>query len=252
VPPPDVDVAVLGPVAVRTQEPFRRAGSLELVVYLALQDRPVRHEEWAAALWPERALSSATVHSTASDARRALGRGADGALLLPRHGGALRLSPSVVTDVARFGELARAGDPAGLLDAMRLVRGPLLSGVRRSDWAVLDGTHAAIEKTVVDAALGGAELLCERGRAAEAAWVVRRALLVSPYDERLYRALLRATAGQGSRAGLRTVMGELLVLAAGPDGVASDPADGLDPTTTDLYRDLLRGSPAAGGHLARL
>jgi DNA-binding SARP family transcriptional activator len=249
---PDVDVAVLGPVAVHTREPFRRAGALELVVYLALQDRPVRHEEWAAALWPGRAVSSASVHSTASDARRALGRGADGSLLLPRHGGALRLSASVVTDVARFGDLARNGDPEQLVEAMRLVRGPLLSGVRRSDWAVLDGTQAAIEKTVVEAALRGAEILGGLDRADEAAWVVRRALLVSPYDERLYRALLRATAGQGSRARLRSVMEELLILAAGPEEAHSDLPGGLDPTTTDLYRDLLRGSPAAGGHLARL
>src|SRR6516165_3837852 len=99
----DVDVAVLGPVVVRgAARPFRRSAALELVVYLSLHRRPVAYTEWPVAIWPDRAVSLATVHSTASDARRALGRSADGTWQLPREGGHLRLAESVTTDVERF------------------------------------------------------------------------------------------------------------------------------------------------------
>jgi DNA-binding SARP family transcriptional activator len=87
--------------------------------------------------------------------------------------------------------------------------------------------------------------------------LVRQALLVSPYDERLYRALLRATAAQGNRVRLRSAMAQLLTMAGGgvcppARAVASQPTECLHPETTALYRDLLRGSPATGGHPARL
>jgi hypothetical protein len=80
---------------------------------------------------------------------------------------------------------------------------------------------------------------------------------LSPYDERLYRALLTATAAQGNRLRLRSAMAQLLRLAGGPAGPPSGtpvgvPTDCLHPETTALYRDLLRWSPDAGGHLSRL
>ena len=86
---------------------------------------------------------------------------------------------------------------------------------------------------------------------------MRRALRLSPYDERLYRALLLATAAQGNRALLRSTMAELLVLAGEPLDRAVRPGlpvllASLHPDTTHLYRDLLRASPATGGFPARL
>jgi DNA-binding SARP family transcriptional activator len=234
--------------------------SLELVVYLSLHRRRVPYTEWPVAIWPDRAVSLATVHSTVSDARRALGRSADGAWHLPRAGGHLRLSESVTTDVERFAALASTGDPLRVLRAMALVRGPLFSGLRRTDWAVFDGTQAAIESLVVGAALQGADLLMEGRHGADAEWVVRRALVVSPYDERLYRALLRATAAQGNRLALRATMTQLLVLAGdmpGRGSVCDRPEEApamncLHPETAALYRDLLRGAPAVGVIPARL
>jgi DNA-binding SARP family transcriptional activator len=230
------------------------------VVYLSLHRRPVPYTEWPVALWPDRAVSLATVHSTASDARRALGRSAGGTWHLPHEGSHLRLSETVTTDVERFESLASTGDPLQVAEAMRLVRGPLLAGLRRADWAVFDGTEAAVESLVVGAALRSAGLLMERRLGTEAAWVVRRALVVSPYDERLYRALLRATASQGNRVALRAAMTELLTLAGdvaghrqvtGRHGVDSA-VTCLHPETTALYRDLLRGAPAVGAMPARL
>ncbi len=258
---PEVTVRLLGPVVVDgAARPFRRSAALELVVYLSLHRRPVAYTEWPVAIWPERAVSLATAHSTASDARRALGRSAGGAWHLPHEGRQLRLSASVTTDVEQFTTLASTDDPRGVVEAMRLVRGPLFGGLRRADWAVFDGTQAAIENLVVGAALRSAEGMMARHLGADAAWAVRRALVVSPYDERLYRALLRATASQGNRVALRATMTELLTLAGDASGHARTRGRRgthgsmtcLHPETADLYRDLLRGAPAVGAAPARL
>ena len=252
-----VEVAVLGPVAVGgAAGPFHRSAALELVVYLAFHRRGVRHAEWALAIWPERPVCLSTVHSTSSDARRALGRAPDGRPHLPR-GVDLRLGASVTTDVERFTALASSDDPLQLLGAMRLVRGPLFSGLRRADWAVFDGTQSDIESLVVRTALRGADAFVQLGCGDDAEWMIRQALHVSPYDERLYRALLTATAAQGNRVRLHSAMAQLLTLAGEAARPAARtavhlPTDCLHPETTALYRDLLRGSPAAGGHPARL
>ena len=260
VPRTEVDIAVMGPVTVRgAAHPFRRSASLELVVYLAFHRRGVRHAEWSAALWPDRPVASSSVHSTASDARRALGDAADGGSHLPR-GTILRLGAGVATDVERFAALSRSDDPRRLVEAMHLVRGPVFAGLRHVDWAVFDGTQAAVESMVVRTAVRSAGLLAGLGRGDDAEWVVRRAMAACPFDERLYRALLRASAVQGNKAGLRSTMGQLLTLAGDP--LAPSPAprrrqddallQSLHPSTTALYRDLLRGLPAPGGHPSRL
>ena len=257
-----VEVAVLGPVDLRgAAEPFHRSAAVDLVVYLAFHRRGIRHAEWSLAVWPDRAVALPTVHSTASDARRAMGRAPDGTPNLPR-GVLLRLHHSVTTDVERFAALADSDDRQRLVEAMHLVRGPLFDGLRRSDWAVFDGTRSRIESLVVGTALRCAEELTRHGDGDGAAWVVRQALRVSPYDERLYRSLLRATAAEGGRAGVRSTMAQLLTLAGEAErrrvgfsrvvGTGDDRLDCLDPKTAALYRDLLGGSPAAEGELARL
>jgi DNA-binding SARP family transcriptional activator len=253
--PDGVEVAVLGPVRVRgAPRPFHRAAARELVVYLAFHREGVRHDEWALALWPDRPVAASTVYSTASDARRALGRAPDGAARLPS-GSRLRLHGSVTTDVDRFAALARSGR---WTDALRLVRGPLFGALRRSDWAVLDGTLVQVESSVVHAVLQGADALLSTGRGPESEWLVRRGLVVSPYDERLYRALLRALAAQGNRLGLRAAMAQLLVMSGDPL-VTRLPAgweraswEPRHPETSALYRELLGGCPATGGEPARL
>ena len=130
----EVRIGVLGPVAVDgAARPFRRSASLELVAYLSLHRQGVAYTEWPVAIWPDRAVSSATVHSTASDARRALGRAGAGRCHLPHHGGHLRLSETVWCDVDRFAALESTGDPDSVVEAMRLVRGRLFGGLRRAD-----------------------------------------------------------------------------------------------------------------------
>jgi DNA-binding SARP family transcriptional activator len=251
-----VDVAVLGPTSVSgISLGFRRAAARELVVYLAFHREGVRHAEWSMALWPDRPVSLATVHSTASDARRALGRAEDDAPRLPC-GSVLRLHPSVVTDVDRFSALSRSRTCEAWLEAAGLVRGPVFGGLRLADWAVLDGTVARVEALVVQTVLQAAETFRCDGRAAEAEWIVRRGLLASPYDDRLYRSLLLALAAQGDRSGMRAAMAQLLVVARGARaslrGWNAAGFGALGPETTALYRELLCPCPAPGGAPARL
>jgi DNA-binding SARP family transcriptional activator len=249
----EIEVAVLGPVVVRgAPQPFHRAAARDLVVYLAFHRSGAGHREWSLALWPDRAVSSATVHSTASDARRALGSSSDGSVRLPR-GPSLHLHRSVTTDVDRFARLSRSDRH---LEACRLLRGPLFGGLRLADWAVLDGTAAEVESLVVHEVLQGSARLLRNGDAAEAEWVVRRGLLISPYDERLYRALLRTVEAQGNRTRMRAAMAQLLVVAReAPAPFRERDAGGMDalhPDTTRLYRQLLWGRPAPGGVPATL
>jgi DNA-binding SARP family transcriptional activator len=252
----DVEVAVLGPVSVSCLSlAFRRAAARELVVYLAFHRGGVRHAEWPLALWPDRPVSLATAHSTASDARRALGRAPDGAPRLPC-GSVLRLHASVVSDVDRFAELSRSRTKKGWIEAAGLVRGPLFGGLRRSDWVILEGFHAHVEALVVHTVLQAAEALCSDDRAADAEWIVRRGLLASPYDERLYRSLLLALAAQGNRSGMRAAMAQLFAVSKGARatfrGWNSPGTDAERPRPTELYRELLRRWPAPGGVPARL
>ena len=251
-----VEVAVLGPVTVSGLPfTFRRAAARELVTYLAFHHEGVRHAEWSLALWPDRPVSLATVHSTASDARRALGRTEDGAPRLPC-GSVLRLHPSVVTDVDRFSVLSRSRRGEAWIEAAGLVRGPLFGGLRLADWAILDGTLARVEALVVHTVLQAAETLRCDGRSAEAEWIVRRGLLASPYDERLYRALLLTLAAQGNRTGMRAAMAQLLTVARGARAPIREwntaGSDAIGPETTGLYRELLCRWPAPGGVPARL
>ncbi len=211
--PGTVEITVLGQVAVRgAAGPFHRSAARDLAVYLAFHRSGVRHAEWSLALWPERPLSLPTAHSTSSDVRRALGRDGEGRLHLPR-GVDLRLADSVTTDVEHFAALAAADEPPLLVAAMGLIRGPLFAGLRRTDWAVFDGTQSEIETLVVRTALRATDLLVGLGSGAEAERIVRQALLVSPYDERLYRSLLVAMAAQGNRVRLHAAMAQLRTLA---------------------------------------
>jgi hypothetical protein len=119
-----------------------------------------------------------------------------------------------------------------------------------TDWAVFDGTRAQVESMVVMTALKGAKESLRHGCGTQAEELLRRALRVSPYDERLYRGLLRAVEAQGNRAALRSTMAELLALAG--DGGAWDGADQvghgktpIHPRTVALYRQLARRSTPA-------
>jgi DNA-binding SARP family transcriptional activator len=262
-PRPEVEIAVLGPVEIRgAAASFCRSSAKELVVYLAFHREGVRNDVWATALWADRSVAPSTLHSTASVARRALGRASNGVDHLPRTGRRLQLQDTVRTDVERFAQAATDPDPGRWKEALGLVRGRPFDGLCLADWAVLEGMQAGVESLVVGTALRGAEYFLRQGCGEEAEWMIRRALQVSPYDERLYRVLLRAVATMGNRVGLRAAMADLLLLAADggiPRHVRRTAAASvkepcpLHPRTVALFHELTHGdNPATRGDPSRL
>jgi hypothetical protein len=181
-------------------------------------------------------MAASSLHSTASVARRSLGQARDGGDHLPKGHGRLVLADTVGTDWDCFVRLADSGESRDWRSAMKLVRGRPFDGLRASDWPILEGLSAAIEASVVDVATRLASDCLVSGDPSGAEWASRRGLLVSPYDERLYRVLLRAADLAGNPAGVEAVMSELLHLVA--DDV--EPFDSIHPETTDLYRSLTR------------
>jgi DNA-binding SARP family transcriptional activator len=109
---------------------------------------------------------------------------------------------------------------------------------------------------VVHTVLQAAETLRCKGRAVEAEWIVRRGLLASPYDERLYRSLLLALAAQGNRTGMRAAIAQLFTVSRGAKAAIREwntaGTDVTGPETTELYQELLCRWPAPGGVPARL
>lgn len=252
-PLPEVSVRILGAVdVIGAARPFERAWTLELVVFLALHPRGAATATWTTALWPDGIVADATRHSTVSAARRALGRASDGTHHLPRSSGRLQLAPSVTSDWARFSALASAtgvGEESAWESALELVRGRPFDGLRSADWALFDGTRAAIEGAVVDVAMRLAERRIAAGDGRRAEHALRRALAVSPYDERLYRLLLRAADRQGNPAGVEAVMRELVSLLGSPltgqpprRDLARTDLDVVHPETAALYLSLRRRS----------
>lgn len=247
---------VLGPVdVVGAVRPFRRAWTLELVVYLALHPAGTSHETWSTALWPDRLPAPPTLHSTVSAARRALGRGRSGIDHLPHGHGRIRLAETVTSDWCRFRRLAASGRPAERRDALALVRGRPFEGLRSPDWTVLEGFSAEIEDAVGRLAAELAEEELDRHRPRVATATARRGLRASPYDERLYRALMRAADQEGHPGGVLSVLSELAaVLGAEPGGLPV-PVEGgvwghlvraVHPATAELARSLL-GCRGRGG-----
>lgn len=259
---PEIVVGVLGPVEVSgAAAPFRRAWSLELVVYLAMHPEGAVPDAWATALWPDRLMAPATRHSTVSAARRALGRSTSGAEHLPRAGARLVLAPGVTTDWAQFRALGATAGPSGpgaWRAALDLVRGRPFDGLRAADWTVLEGFEARVQDAVVHVAIRLARHLLAAGRGHDAELALRTALRVSPFDERLYRLLLVAGDRQGNPAAVEATMAEL-VRMVGPDrGVPGRCArrreaapTSLDevlasvhPETAAVYRSLTRRAGA--------
>ncbi len=232
-----MEVAVLGPIEIRgAARPFSRAWAEELVVYLAMHPNGASNEAWATALWPDRLMAPSSLHSTASVARRSLGQSADGADHLPRSHGRLALAATVSTDWDRFVALSDSDDRDQWRQALTLVRGRPFDGLRASDWPILEGIAPAIEAAVVDLSGRLAGACLQQGDAQGAEWAARRGLVVSPYDERLYRMLMRASDLGGNPAGVDALMSELLTLVA--EGI--EPLDAVHPNTMELYRQLSR------------
>ncbi len=235
----EVEICVLGPVEVLgAARPFSRAWSIELIAFLAMHPAGALNDQWSTALWPDCLMATASQHSTVSAARRALGTSRTGVDHLPRSRGRLQLSSTVTTDWDKFVALSQQNNPACWEDALALVRGRPFEGLRSYDWAIMEGITAAIEAGVVDLASRLSGHCLAAGDADRAQWAARQGLRICPYDERLYRVLLRAADLAGNPAGVESVMAELVHLIA--DDV--EPFDAVHPETASLYKSLSRRS----------
>jgi hypothetical protein len=235
----EVEVRILGPVeVVGAARPFRRPFSRDLVVFLVVHRGGATTDRWATALWPERVMAPATLHSTASAARRSLGRSRSGGDHLPRQHGCLRLRSSVRSDLDHLVALAGSPSPGAWWEGLALVRGRPFDGLRRPDWTVTEGIEARAQDVVTGLALRLSDHLLDIDDGPGAAWAARRGLLASPFDERLFRRLMRAADLQGNPAGVESTMRELVRLVGGEDDRHA--GDLVHPDTAALYRTLRR------------
>lgn len=226
-------IRVLGPVRLEgAEQPPRRAKMLELIVWLTLHPPGADLDTAATALWPERAPAPRTLWTLTWGARQALGNRPDGEPYLPRYE-RLSLDPAVTSDWRDFQALASSADPGEWHRALGLVRGPPFAEVDWP-WAVTEGLAAAMESEIVDLAAKASEAAFARDDLATAAWATEQGLLASPYDERLYRLLMRIADRSGNPAGVRAVMARLSAVLA----EEVEPADAVHPETWALYERL--------------
>jgi DNA-binding SARP family transcriptional activator len=237
-----IEIAVLGNVQVNgAPESFRyRRRLTELVAFLAMHPDGATTDAFATALWPERRVPLQTLANRLSETRRALGIASDGRPRL-RKQGRRHLIVEAETDWDRFRELASESSGAdSWRRALALVRGRPFDGLDRGEWAQLEGYMAAVEASVVGVACRVGEHALDRGEGGLAHWAALQGLLVSPWDERLYRLLMRAADGLGNRGGVDAAL-RSLALALELEG---DPLLGIHPETSALYRNLTSRSRA--------
>lgn len=196
------------PELVGGAEPLGPSKSLELACVLALhQHRPMSGEELLGALWPgelgEATVAAKSLRNTASVLRKALGTE-----LFPeaRKGLGYQLAAEVGCDATIIAELlsqAKAEEEGPCLrQALALVRGAPFEGVKRGayTWAWSEHLVSVIERNVRSAAYRLCELVLETGDHEQASWGALQALMVDPYDRKLWELYLTACAGSGRRA----------------------------------------------------
>ncbi|WP_208868225.1 hypothetical protein [Microbispora triticiradicis] len=249
--PPAIEVRVLGPIEISPVNPLeegRAALAHELVVYLATHPDGVHPVVLAGVLWP-RGVQTAVRDATIARVAEWLGRDSEGRPhLFADRSGRLRLGPEIRTDWRLFQDLIRqASEWAGtsssgeveedlLNRALRLVRGPLLSGrpPDRYAWLAADPLEYDVTAWVADAAHQLCEIRLRRDDPYGAVAAARAGLLLAADDEGLWRDLLRASHATGEPVRLRAVVDGLVRRAAShPYG------GGMAPETEALIDELL-------------
>jgi DNA-binding SARP family transcriptional activator len=231
-----IAVRVLGPVKIEGLPAIDRSWRLsELIVFMAFHPDGVTGEACREALWPDKRLPRQSLSNRLSEARRSLGVATDGQVRMRKVDGRYLLGDDVRTDWWRFQQLTSDGsDPASWMRAMALVRGRPFDGLAQGDWTILEGHAARITASILDLAVALSEHHLASGDPRSAEWALRRGLVVSPFDERLYRLLMRACDALGNRAGVEAAIRSL---AAALDWTG-DPLAIVHPETALLYKQL--------------
>lgn len=237
-----IEITVLGNVEIKGDLQIHkppRGKSKELIIYLAMRNRPTKRDIWVDALWPNSLPAQRSIDNTASEARTWLGsatmeKETQAQRLLKGKGG-LYLDASVTCDWHKFQQLAEYSDPAKWEEALTLITGRPFEGMERADWVVRQGFLANIEAKVVDLADRLSEHFLNSKNASKAMWAARQGLSICPWDERLYRMLMRAEYCAGNKAGVRAVMRELIQML----DAEVEPYDTIHPETKELYEQLM-------------
>jgi DNA-binding SARP family transcriptional activator len=255
--PATLQLAVLGPpivrvgggtVALRTRKEFA------LLVYLVFSRLPRSREHLASLLWPDRDGPAArgTLRTSLSRLRQAVAAAASlpvealtlfstghdalgrDVIRLDREGTprlALDTAPVEAAAASKGDEGGAAAHEARLCAAVVAYRGPFLADITFDDAPGLEDwvqEQRAFWQRQVEALLGRlAALQLERRAFAEAGATAERWLGIDPLEEAAYRALMRARAGAGDRAGAlaayedcRAALGAQLAVEPAPETVA--------------------------------
>lgn len=239
-----VDVQVLGPLVILgTDRDLRRSYRLaELVAYLALHPEGASSSAWSTALWPDRRVPGQTIANRLCEARRVLGTAPDGQPRL-RRGGAGHVLVDVDSDWRRFKDAAATSSPAAWEGALSLVRGRPFEGLPFGDWVVHDGLLGDMERSIGELANRLCARLLDSGQPDRAEAAARVALRAVPYDESLYRVLMRCADAAGNRAKLDALLDELGRLLE----CRENPLAAVHPETAALYRALASRRVQAAG-----
>ncbi len=198
--------------------------------------------------WPQ-SVNRSTADNAISLIRKHMGHDDAGEpRLLLASGGRFSVSDEVGCDWSRFARLvelagearsegAAADEMALLRAALRLVAGPIASGVDAKKWQWLRDdpmVYSQIETAIVDAAHRLGSQACGQQLADLALWAAEKGLTVVPDQEALYRIQMSAAAIAGDEHAVSSVF------RRAQRSVQDQPhGDGVQPETELLYRRLV-------------
>ena len=240
-----VRIQVLGNTLVETAgavDQARRSILTEAAVCVALHPEGIRPSILGAMLWPLGATAD-VVGATVERLRSWLGQDSQGAPHLREDAeGRLVLGPGVVLDwdvLRSLLDSSRRCAPQQevelLTEALRLVRGPMVSDAAEGRYTWLARVRAArqFDALVVDAAHRLVELIGDTDPDG-AATAIATGLQVVELDQGLWRDRLRLA----SRRGRGELEQEIHILL---DAAGADDLDQIDPATAALVEDLSPG-----------
>ena len=240
-----VRIQVLGNTLVETAgavDQARRSILTEAAVCVALHPEGIRPSILGAMLWPLGATAD-VVGATVERLRSWLGQDSQGAPHLREDAeGRLVLGPGVVLDwdvLRSLLDSSRRCAPQQevelLTEALRLVRGPMVSDAAEGHYTWLARVRAArqFDVLVVDAAHRLVELIGDTDPDG-AATAIATGLQVVELDQGLWRDRLRLA----SRRGRGELEQEIRILL---DAAGADDLDQIDPATAALVEDLSPG-----------
>ena len=240
-----VRIQVLGNTLVETAgavDQARRSILTEAAVCVALHPEGIRPSILGAMLWPLGATAD-VVGATVERLRSWLGQDSQGAPHLREDAeGRLVLGPGVVLDwdvLRSLLDSSRRCAPQQevelLTEALRLVRGPMVSDAAEGHYTWLARVRAArqFDALVVDAAHRLVELIGDTAPDG-AATAIATGLQVVELDQGLWRDRLRLA----SRRGRGELEQEIRILL---DAAGADDLDQIDPATAALVEDLSPG-----------